>query len=69
MLTSLKVSALILLEREREQIIDAFDNGVYVGVYAIDKYGEQYYNQTYNEDSELPKEDKTFKQKSKWTKL
>jgi len=56
-------------QMEKEQIIDAFDNGIYVGVYAVDTYGEQYYDQTYNQDSELPKEDKTFKQKSKWTKL
>ena len=56
-------------QMEKEQIIDAFDNGIYVGVHAVDTYGEQYYDQTYNQDSELPKEDKTFKQKSKWTKL
>jgi hypothetical protein len=57
------------LEKEKEQIIESFDNGIYVGTYAVDKDGEQYYNQTYSQDSELPKEDKTFKQKSKWTKL
>ena len=68
-LISIKLFAQALLEREKEQIIDAFDNGIYVGVHAVDTYGEQYYDQTYNEDSELPKEDQTFKQKSKWTKL
>ena len=31
-----------------EYIIDAFDNGIYVGTYAVDKDGEDYYNQTYN---------------------
>jgi hypothetical protein len=64
------------LEKEKEQIIESFDNGIYVGTYAVDKDGEQYYNQTYNQDRELPrdvtellenyKKDKTFKQKSKW---
>ena len=66
-------------QMEKEQIIESFDNGIYVGTYAVDKDGEQYYNQTYNQDRELPKDvtdllenykkDKTFKQKSKWTKL
>jgi hypothetical protein len=32
------------------------------------EYINNRYNQTYSQDSELPKEDKTFKQKSKWTK-
>jgi murein endopeptidase len=66
-----------LLEKEKEQIIESFDNGIYVGTYAVDKDGEQYYNRTYTQDRELGKEitdllenykkDKTFKQKSKWT--
>ena len=44
------------LEKEKEQIIEAFIDGE-DGVPA-----EEYYNQTYNQQ-----EDKTFKQKSKWT--
>jgi hypothetical protein len=60
-------------QMEKEQIKEAFIMGE-DGVPA-----EQYYNQTYNQDRELPKDvtdllenykkDKTFKQKSKWTKL
>jgi hypothetical protein len=50
-------------EMEKEQIIEAYCEG------NDNISAEQYYNQTYNQDSELPKEDKTFKQKSKWTKL
>jgi uncharacterized protein (DUF2164 family) len=38
------------LEKEKEQIINDFDNGIYVGTFALDKDGEQYYNQTYNHD-------------------
>jgi uncharacterized protein (DUF2164 family) len=38
-----------LLEKEKEQIIETFDNGIYVGTYAVDKDGEEYYNQTYNQ--------------------
>ena len=38
------------LEKEKEQIINDFDNGIYVGTYAVDKDGEQYYNQTYNQN-------------------
>lgn len=34
-------------EMEKEQIIDAFDYGAYVGTYAVDKYAKEYYNQTY----------------------
>ena len=40
-----------LLEKEKEQIINDFDNGIYVGTYAVDKDGEQYYNETYNQKS------------------
>ena len=39
-----------LLEKEKEQIIETFDNGIYVGTYAVDKDGEQYYNQTFNQN-------------------
>jgi hypothetical protein len=38
-----------LLEKEKEQIKETFDNGVYVGTYAVDKDGEEYYNETYNQ--------------------
>ena len=38
------------LEKEKEQIINDFDNGIYVGTYAVDKDGENYYNQTYNQN-------------------
>ena len=44
MLTALKVSALILLEKEKEQICNAYTDGLegpYIGA-------EEYYNQTYN---------------------
>ena len=37
------------LEKEKEQIIDAYDNGMYGGTYAVDKDGNEYYNQTYNQ--------------------
>ena len=37
-----------LLVKETEQIKETFDNGVYVGTYAVDKDGEEYYNETYN---------------------
>ena len=54
------------LEREKEQIIDAFLNGK---VNHNKDWSEEYYNKTYNQDRELSKEDKTFKRKSQWTKL
>jgi len=66
------------LEKEKEQIMEAFVNGKNKPRH-IFQLGEQYYNQTFNQDRELGKEvtdllenykkDKTFKQKSKWTKL
>ena len=37
-----------LLVKETEQIKETFDNGVYVGTYAVDKDGEEYHNETYN---------------------
>jgi hypothetical protein len=39
-------------QMEKEQIVESFDNGIYVGTYAArhDKDGEEYYNQTYNQD-------------------
>jgi hypothetical protein len=51
------------LEKEKEQIIDAY-YGKINGVFGYREEGEQYYNQTYNQQ-----EDKTFKQKSKWTEV
>jgi len=63
---------------EKEQIINA--HGLrYSDITEETVKGEQYYNQIYSQDRELGKEvtdllenykkDKTFKQKSKWTKL
>ena len=34
-------------QMEKEHIIETFDNGVYVGTYAVDKDAEEYYNETY----------------------
>jgi hypothetical protein len=50
-----------LIEVEKEQIIDAY-YGKINGVFGYREEGQEYYNQTYNQQ-----EDKTFKQKSKWT--
>jgi hypothetical protein len=65
-------------QMEREQIINA--HGLrYSDITEETVNGEEYYNKTYSQDRELGKEvtdllenykkDKTFKQKSKWTKL
>jgi hypothetical protein len=43
MLTSLKVSALILLEKEKEQIVDAYTEGY--SNYDSEMTSEEYYNQ------------------------
>jgi hypothetical protein len=51
------------LEKEKEQIIDAY-YGKINGVFGYREEGQEYYNQTYNQQ-----EDKTFKQKSKWTEV
>lgn len=72
MLTHLKVGALVLFKKEKEQIIDAFwngDNSDCTSEQNAKEFAEEYYNQTYNQDSELPKEDKTFKRKSQWTEV
>lgn len=55
----------LYLEKEKEQIINANRSGVDM-VVNKEKFitGEDYYNQTFNQ-----KEDKTFKQKSKWTSV
>ena len=82
-LISIKLFAQALLEREKEQILNDYMEGVDAGVlYSNGKVfisKEEYYNRTYSQDRELGKEvtdllenykkDKTFKQKSKWTKL
>ena len=56
MLTSLKVSAIMLLEKEKEQIVDAYDRGYKAcdldEALEINKTmfsGEKYYEQTYNQ--------------------
>jgi len=59
----------ISLKEEKEQIVHTYWVAYKEGRYSGDKTAEDYYNETFNQDSELPKEDKTFKQKSKWTKL
>jgi len=70
-----------LLEKEKEQILNDYMEGVDAGIlYSNGKVfisKEEYYNRTYTQDRELGKEitdllenykkDKTFKQKSKWT--
>ena len=46
MLNALKISALILLEKEKEQICNAYTDGLegsYIGA-------EEHYNQTYNQN-------------------
>ena len=49
MLDALKVSALILLEKEKEQIINA--HGLkYYDIGEVTITGENYYNQTYNQN-------------------
>ena len=73
MLTHLKVGALVLFKKEKEQIINAVEDtrGNIVPKMFIKENlsGEEYYNKSYNQDSELPKEDKTFKRKSQWTEV
>ena len=49
------------LEKEKEQIMDSYLQGSFDDGPNITN-SEQYYNQAYNQ-----KEDKTFKQKSKWS--
>jgi hypothetical protein len=49
MLTALKVFALILLEKEKEQIQKSYKDHHDLGhIYGLDT--EQYYNQTYNQN-------------------
>lgn len=51
----------ILIEKEKEQIIEAYEDGKQNGMDSITNIhmyiiGEKYYNQTYNQDRELPKD-------------
>ena len=55
--------ARLSIKKEKEQIIDAYYEKI-DGVFGYREEGEEYYDQTYNQ-----KEDKTFKQKSKWTSV
>jgi hypothetical protein len=57
--------AVELLEKEKEQIKEAWYNGGVNGMGLFEtNTGEEYYNETY-----FQQEDKTFKQKSKWTSV
>ena len=57
------------LEMEKKQTINAYENGYDSHNNIIYSNGEEYYNKSYNQHSELPKEDKTFKRKSQWTEV
>lgn len=53
------------LEKEKEQIIEAYEDGKQNGMDSITNIhmyiiGEKYYNQTYNQDKELPKDVKNM---------
>jgi hypothetical protein len=51
-LTSAKIMAKDYLEKEKEQIIEAYDKGI--SDHQWNDYNpEEYYNQTYNQDREL----------------
>ena len=57
----IKFHAEILLEKEKMQIIEAYEDGKQNGMDSITNVymytiGEKYYNQTYNQDRELPKD-------------
>lgn len=41
---------LIFLEKEKDQIANAFDNGIYAGVYAVDIDGQEYCKQEYTNE-------------------
>jgi len=47
-ITAYRMKAQLLLEKEKEQIIDAY-YGKINGVFGYREEGEQYYNQTYNQ--------------------
>lgn len=47
MLTSLKVTALMLFKKEKEQIENAYWASYKEGQYSGDKTAEEYYNETY----------------------
>ena len=70
---------LIFIEKEKQQIADAFVECWKANMpdgFECKLSAKDYYNQTYSQDRELPKDvtdllenykkDKTFKQKSKW---
>jgi hypothetical protein len=46
------------LEKEKEQIINAYNQADLEGYFqkTYPKYAEEYYNKTYNQDKELPKD-------------
>ena len=50
----------MLLEKEKEQIIEAYCDGFVVGSEGNQIMSEEYYNQTYNQDRELPKDVKDW---------
>ena len=60
-----------LLKKEKEQIKRAFEFGIADAYNYIDDEGEEYYNQTYTQDRELPKDvtDLLENYKSKKNKL
>ena len=71
-LETIRLRCLGKLSVEKEQIIDAFwngDNSDCTSEQNAKEFAEEYYNKSYNQDSELPKEDKTFKRKSQWTEV
>ena len=49
MLTALKMGALVFLKKEKEQIIDAYNDGYFADSYNYEDLNE-YYNQTYNQN-------------------
>jgi ketol-acid reductoisomerase len=53
MISDMIKKAVDKLPKEKEQIIETFDNGIYVGTYAVDKDGEQYYRQTYTQKQHI----------------
>lgn len=50
MLTSLKVTALMLFKKEKEQIENAYWASYKEGQYSGDKTAEEYYDETYNQN-------------------
>ena len=50
MLTALEIAALILLEKEKEQILAAYNNGSQDMALRDEYNPAEYYNQTYNQN-------------------